>query len=992
MFSGYTPESPSAKFLYMFNPDLSTIPRLVVAFIASAIIPAAVGLILFERQGSEQTLKHTRQHLESLAIDREQLLKVHIGSLQQSASALANSKLVRRYLESLAGDAGQESVEASSGELAEDLLHATQREWRGKTHHVFLTDVTGRVVMSPPRSEYEGNFRLPFHPSPQKLAALGGHLGDSIGDKDFFADALEDASITNFSSIRGNDHDHQLLLHPVKDSQGQAVGVVVVEVAVDALKELLSNGTPLGKSGKVTLATHTGRRVIHRMDGDAGVLDSEGLRQSILSGELTFGEFRVDGNRDVFGVYLPSTTHPWIVCIEIDQEEFRSASGINKSFMAQVLALIAVAMGIIGMLLGTWFGKPLQRLSAAAQRVSEGHIEISIPVTRGLDEIGKLERAVESMRVRLYEQILTLDRRIEGKTLQLAQLLDEVQTSKDRYALAVRGSKEGLWDWDLEAETIYYAPRWKELLGRTQEEVGDTLEAWIELIVPNGRKAFQAELNDHLESELDQFDTEVEMLHSDGNPRWMLCRAASIRNKKGRVVRFAGSLADITDTKRAQRELARMAQHDQLTGLANRELFVDRLKQTMARSRRHTQANYGVLFFDFDRFKVINDSLGHNAGDALLVSIADRFREELREVDTAARFGGDEFVVILDSVADLAAAESMCERLLRAFSKPHQILGHAAVSTASIGLVMGDEAYKDAASILRDADTAMYQAKTGGRAQFRVFDREMHSNAVQRLNLENDLRNSDYESEFRIYYQSIVSLDTAEVTGFEALVRWEHPTLGLVSPDDFIPIAEETGLIVPLGEWILHTATAQLKAWQGEFHREGTLSMNINLARRQLLHPSLPATLKALTEEFDLKPGDVKLEITETTVMDERHDMIPAMDEIRAMGFPLAMDDFGTGHSSLGCLHAFPIDVLKIDRDFIKNLGDSREFTAVVQAIVTLAHHLDLEVVAEGVETAGQLAQLQVLGCQYAQGYLFSKPLPAASACELLREGLPRVA
>lgn len=976
----------------MLKSNMSIIPKQALAFLASAIIPATVGLLLLEDHGSERNLADTRAHLESLAIDREELLKGHIASIQETASMLANSKLVNYYLAGLEGSERHAHQTETSGTLAEDLVKKAQDELWGKTHHIFLTDTTGRVILSPPTGDYEGEFREPNGPSEEQLETYGTHFGSSVYTNKYFKRSLLEPTVTSFFSFEEKDHYHQLIMHPVKDAMGNTLGVVVVEVAIDAVTELLSNGFTLGESGRVTLATTNGHRVVHNRGDPSGVLNSQGLRGAMLTGEMTFGDYVVDGGREVFGMYLPSSVHPWILCIEIDQAEVGMAASANKALMFQILGLIAIAMGVLGMVLGTWFGRPLRKLSAAAQRVSEGCVEQSIPISHGLDEIGILERSMEAMRVRLYEQITTLDRRVEGKTLQLAKVLDEVQTSKDRYALAVRGSKDGLWDWDLEANKIYFAPRWKELLGRSGDEVGDTSEAWMDLIAHHEREMFQMELQQHLESEFDQFDTEVEMIHADGKPRWMLCRAASIRNKKGKVIRLAGSLADITDLKKAQSDLRQMAHHDRLTGLSNRELFVDRLQQTMARARRASESCYAVLFFDFDRFKVINDSLGHNVGDALLVSIAERFHRELREVDTAARFGGDEFVVILDSVENLSGARLVCDRLLNAFAQPHELLGHQVVSTASIGLVMGDSSYADASSMIRDADTAMYQAKTGGRAQYRVFDKKMHSDAVRRLNLENDLRNSDMDREFRIHYQSIVELDTGEIKGFEALVRWEHSEHGLVSPDDFIPIAEETGLIVPLGEWILRAATSQLKQWQKQFGREDSLFMNINIARRQLLHPSLKTTLESLIEEFDLKPGDVKLEITETTVMDERHDMVPAMEDIRAMGFPLAMDDFGTGHSSLGCLHAFPIDVLKIDRSFISNLGDSREFTAVVQAIVTLAHHLKLDVVAEGVETKEQLAQLQVLGCLYVQGYLFSKPLPAAEAAELLHRGLPRVA
>ncbi|MCP5024280.1 MAG: EAL domain-containing protein [bacterium] len=971
---------------------MSIIPKLALAFLASAIIPASVGLVLLEDHRSERHQNETQAQLGFLAADCEELLKAHVASIQEVASMFASSRLVTNYLEGLEGSDRQTSSAENAGRLVEDMVHKAQRELWGKTHHIFLTDTTGRIVLSPPRGDYVGSFRDPLEPSDEEIASHGSHLGGSLDANECFKQSLSEPTVTNITSFRERDHHHQLIMHPVKDAMGTPLGVVVVEVAIDAVTDLLSSGFTLGESGRVTLASSTGHSMTQNGDESAQAMNSQGLRDSILSGEMTSGEYLLDDGREVLGHYQPSSVRPWILCIEIDQAEVGMATRSNRALMFQILGLIAVAMGILGVLMGTWFGRPLRKLSAAAQRVSEGSVEESIPISHGLDEIGILERSMEGMRVRLCEQITTLDRRVEGKTLQLAKVLDEVQTSKDRYALAVLGSQDGLWDWDLETQEIYFAPRWKELLGLSGGEVGDTLEAWMALIAYHEREMFQMELQQHLEGDFDQFDTEVEMVHADGKPRWMLCRAASIRNKKGKAIRLAGSLADITDLKKAQSDLRQMAHHDRLTGLSNRELFVDRLQQTMARARRDSDSAFAVLFFDFDRFKVINDSLGHNVGDALLVSIAERFHRELREVDTAARFGGDEFVVILDSVGCQSEASQVCDRLLNAFAQPHNLLGHQVVSTASIGLVMGDPAYTDASSMIRDADTAMYQAKTGGRAQYRIFDRKMHSDAVKRLNLENDLRNSDMDSEFRLYYQSIVRLDTVEIVGFEALVRWEHPVHGLVPPDDFIPVAEETGLIVPLGEWILRTATSQLKQWQEQFDCEDSLFMNINIARRQLLHPSLKITLESLLEEFELKPGDVKLEITETTVMDERHDMVPAMEDIRAMGFPLAMDDFGTGHSSLGCLHAFPIDVLKIDRSFIDTLGDSREFTAVVQAIVTLAHHLELDVVAEGVETKEQLAQLQVLGCLYVQGYLFSKPLPPLEAAELLGRGLPRVA
>ncbi|MFT5050536.1 MAG: diguanylate cyclase (GGDEF)-like protein/PAS domain S-box-containing protein [Chlamydiales bacterium] len=970
----------------------SIIIKLAASFLVAALIPVSIALVMLEEEGASKIVGRTQENLETLAQDKEDLIKAHVNSLQMAASTLARSEVVTRFLTEVDGPMEPGSESFMLGALAEDLVHSTQDTLWGATHHVFLTNTRGEVILSPPHGEYDDAYRAPFTADELARKTLGTHLGHSIAEHDFFDEALTSPTITSFFGFEERDHFHQLILHPVLAPDGTPLGLVVVEVAIDAVTNLLTGGFTLGESGKVTLATILGQRVVHSRDADTGIIDSEGLHDAIRTGEATFGDYLVDREREVFGIYLPSSIHPWIVCIEIDRAEVMREAAAMRTYMFKILGITALVLGIVGTLLGMWFGKPLVRCAAAARRVSEGIIKEPIPISRGLDEIGTLERATESMRSRLSDQIQTLDQRVEEKTIQLTGVLEEVRMSQDRFALAVRGSKDGIWDWDLETGKIYFAPRWKELLGLDEDDIGDSPDLWFGLIADEQRADFKLLLERHIDGRTDQLHTEVKMAHADGEPRWMLCRAAAIRDDAGKAVRLAGSLADITDLKQAQQDLRRMANHDRLTGLPNRELFNDRLQQTIARSKRRSGNDFAVLFFDFDRFKVINDSLGHDVGDALLISIAERFHEELREADTAARFGGDEFVVILDDVVDLQTAEDVCDRLLSAFAAPHSLHGHEVVSTASIGLVLHEGVYDDAASMIRDADTSMYQAKTGGRAQYRVFDKVMHSDAVRRLQLEQDMRNVDMDEEFRLVYQSILNLDTGEIIGFEALVRWAHPEHGLMPPDAFVHIAEETGLIVPLGAWVLRTATRQLKEWQVRSGREDSLFMNVNIARRQLLHPSLVGTLTNLIEKFDLKSGDVKLEITETTVMDERHDMIPAMKELRDLGFPLVMDNFGTGHSSLSCLHRFPIDVLKIDRSFIASLGKSREFTAVIQAIVTLAHHLDLDVVAEGIETPEQLAQLQVLGCMYAQGYLFSRPLNAIDAGRSLDGGLPRVA
>ncbi len=630
--------------------------------------------------------------------------------------------------------------------------------------------------------------------------------------------------------------------------------------------------------------------------------------------------------------------------------------------------LYLVTIGAVAYWLSMTVVTPVRRLSDAARRAEATGDRLEA-TPRGPREIRELTRTLGSFVANL---------RAESERVELAQ---------ERYRLAVLGSQNGLWDWNLSTNKVYYAPQWMELLGLREDQVGDSPDEWFGRIVSGDLSAFHADLIEHLEGESDRFDTEIKMVHADGHPRWMLCRAVAVRDEAGVATRVAGSLADINDQKLAQEELRRLAQHDRLTGLPNRELFSDHVRRAISRTKRDERRHFVVLFFDFDRFKLINDSLGHNVGDALLVSIAERFRAMLRETDTAARFGGDEFVVLLNDVHETGDAEHWCERFLEAFRKPHDLDGHEVVSTASIGLTSSEFGYDDADEMIRDADAAMYQAKLAGKARYCVFSEEMHAQVLERMHLEHDLQRADLDEQFHLVYQPIVSLSTGEIAGFEALIRWRHPEQGVIGPDMFISIAEETGHIVPMGEWILRTVCAQFERLRSIHGGDLPLHMNVNLSKRQLVHPALLNTLRDILRDFAMDPSDIFLEITETAVMDERHDMTVIMGQIRDLGFRLAMDDFGTGHSSLSCLHRFPIDVLKVDRSFIRNMENRREFTAVMHAIVTLAHHLDLTVVAEGVETRGQLAQLQSMNCEFAQGFLFGQPMSGEQTTALLRQG-----
>ncbi len=587
------------------------------------------------------------------------------------------------------------------------------------------------------------------------------------------------------------------------------------------------------------------------------------------------------------------------------------------------------------------------------------------------------------------------ERDTEGEPLRMIGVHMDIDHSKDselsikeselRYKLAVNGSRDGLWDWDLLTDKVYYAPQWRRMLGLGPDDpVSDSPEVWITRIDQRDIGAFMQEFDEHLRGEDETFEVELRMNHASGQTVWMLCRGAVVRNEAGRAVRVAGSMADITAIKEAQDMLRKAAEHDRLTDLPNRELFATHLNQAIEHARVDPNFKFAVLFFDFDRFKVINDSLGHNVGDALLIDIARQFDDILRHGDIAARFGGDEFVVLLNNLADYNEARLTASRLLDTFARPHDLMGHEVISTASIGLVTNAQRYTRADAMLRDADAAMYQAKEAGKARVVIFDQTMHAQALERLELEADLRGSMERKEFQVHYQPIVHLEDGALHGFEALLRWYHPTRGLISPAEFIPIAEDTGLIVPIGEWVLREACRQLYQWNHHTRPDHPVNVNVNLSMRQVCHPDVLATVRDAINDSGIDPKYLKLEVTESTIIDDRHDMTPLLNQIKELGISLAMDDFGTGHSSLSNLHKLPVDVLKIDQSFIRSMIATRELAAVMQAIITVAQHFDMTTVAEGIETPEQLALLQSLECDYGQGYYFKKPMPADAATRYL--------
>jgi diguanylate cyclase (GGDEF)-like protein/PAS domain S-box-containing protein len=560
-----------------------------------------------------------------------------------------------------------------------------------------------------------------------------------------------------------------------------------------------------------------------------------------------------------------------------------------------------------------------------------------------------------------------------------------LRESEERYALAAQGANDGLWDWNLVTNDVYFSPRWKSMLGYHENEIGDNLQEWLDRIHESDRERIKQELAAHQKGLTSHFESEHRVLNKDGTFRWMLSRGLAVRDASGKATRMAGSQTDITAGKVT----------DPLTGLPNRLLFVDRLGRLIKRAKRRKDSLFAVLFLDLDGFKMINDSLGHLVGDQLLLSVSDRLEKCLRLADTVARLkgsftmarlGGDEFTVLLDDLKDPADAKLAANRLMEVLTPPFILDGKEVFTSASIGIALSNSSYEDPDDMLRDADTAMYRAKSLGKGRCEVFDADMRASVVARLQVETDLRHVLERGEFRNYYQPIVALESGRIVGFEALLRWQHPTRGLIGPDQFIIVAEETGLIRELGWWNLREACRQLSEWKKHSDNYLNFTMNVNLSAKQFLQPNLVEEIRRLINDLEFAPETLKLEITESTVMIDPASTPKMLQEIKSLGILLAIDDFGTGYSSLSYLHRFPLDTLKIDRSFISGAGQVGEGMEIARTIMPMAKNLRLDVIAEGVETLEQVALLKKLQCKYAQGYYFSKPLSADAVALLLSE------
>ena len=752
----------------------------------------------------------------------------------------------------------------------------------------------------------------------------------------------------------------------------EPVALLLVNSSVDELHTHFER-VNLGTGATLLIIDAQGRAMYHPDRQLLGTTINHDIRDAIQGPQGTV-MMEID-SQPLLLTYSTSSMSGWMVLSLVPLATLDAQASTIGLTVLLALAVACLIVALTATFASHVIVIPLRNLTRHLQLLQAGKQGWDTPLpVHGSDEVAELSRwfntFLETLRARNHAE-------------------EALRESEERYALALQGANDGIWDWDLRTNHVHYSARWQAILGYADAALLTSIDAWLDQVHPDDVALVRQQLEAQRQGTTALFESEHRIWRSaDQVYLWVLARGMTVADAQQRPMRIAGSLTDISKRKQVEAQLRHEAFHDALTGLPNRAYVMEQLEPLLVYARANHEPCAALLYLDFDRFKLINDSLGHAAGDVVLRMLAQRMTANLRPTDVLARLGGDEFVLLLNQLGQQDDVKAVAARIQAQLAYPMEVQGLEVTLHASIGVVLITENYTSGEDLLRDADTAMYEAKANGRACTVVFNPEMHTRTLQRVRLEADLRRAISRDELRLHYQPIQNLHTGAVQSFEALVRWQHPEHGLVSPGVFIPIAEETGLIQLIDMWVLRTACHQLKNWHDQGHVK--LRVSVNLSARNFQTDELPQIIQQILREEAMQPTAIQLEITESAVMLDIEHTCRLLDQLTGQGMRISIDDFGTHYSSLAYLKRLPADSVKIDRSFVNDVTTSHDAAAIVHAIIAIGHILGMTVIAEGVETEAQCAFLQAQQCDAIQGYLLSPAVEATVAEQMLVTGWHR--
>lgn len=743
------------------------------------------------------------------------------------------------------------------------------------------------------------------------------------------------------------------------------IGVVMVNFSVDFLVKQFAD--PLkGQARRIFLIDQHGRYIIHHEPQSIGEVATPSFQQTLQrdAGQL------VSLNGDTY--YL--TNKP------IKRLGWQFVSAISSDLVERKISLIGSAgilffslAAIVAMITALYFSRkvvsPITYVTHAFRRLKQGETQIQKLQVSGNDEISQLAQWFN----------LFLDEMAKRQASEEA-----LRLSKERYELVARAADEGIWDLNHESGAIYFSERMREIIGDHSDLDRLSLLAFFKLTHPGDRKYLQREYRRFRQSEAHSISLEYRVVRPDGSVIFVRNNCQAIRDENGKLLRMVGSLQDISPQKQIEYRLRHDASHDPLTGLFNRAWMMKRIERDVSASLSGHGKTYAALFIDLDDFKTLNDTLGHSYGDLLLVETAHRIETCLRPQDALARLGGDEFIVFLTDIGT-ANAIQIVERLVLEIAVPYQLRGHEYQTRASIGVAFSKTGYLSAEEVLRDADTAMYRAKSKGKGQYVIFDNHMRDSLLKKATLEQELATAIDQRQLTMHYQPIVDLRSRTISGFEALLRWNHPSRQ-ISPAEFIPVAEESALIEKLGNWVIENVIAQLAHWENQFVLPDEFRVAINISPNQFGDPRLIERIADHLAKEGIDPARLAIELTETAIFGDKHRVLDYLSQLKAMRISIYLDDFGTGYSSLSYLNSFPIDTIKIDSSFVMALSPGNREAKLVNTLILMARELGINVIAEGVEREELLEYLSERSCDYAQGFFIGRPMPIEQASRLLAE------